>query len=269
MALLGSSKYFLRHQMDSFTSAEKEKIWGRWRAFNTSGLDIPAIQPKSMVQHFQSLTGKEFRVVLQAAPFIFFETKMSDNEREVWTALAHLSPYIFQTKINNMDLYLKELDVLIQIFLKAVVKLSAQWCNKPKFHMLIHLCDCIRRFGPPCLFATEKFESYNGNTRSASIHSNHLSPGRDIANSFNSYKLIRALSAGTKLYDKQLKSYIQSGSKIQELFHDNKRFQKALGYNASWNQPEEIQIGSEVISLLILLIKIFFDIELFSICYRD
>ncbi|KAH9816554.1 hypothetical protein DFH28DRAFT_891024 [Melampsora americana] len=144
----------------------------------------------------------------------------------------------------NLNTYIKELEQLIQIFLNTIVALSAQWCNKPKFHMLIHLCESIRRFGPPCLFATEKFESYNGNTRSASIHSNHLSPGRDIANSFNSYKLIRALTAGTKLYNKELKTYIQSGSKVQELFRINKRFQKALGFNASWNQHHEIQIGS-------------------------
>ncbi|KAH9808088.1 hypothetical protein DFH28DRAFT_1198469 [Melampsora americana] len=243
VVLLGIAKYLLRHQMNGCSSAEKDKLWGRWRSFDTSGLNIPPIQPKSMIQHFQSLNGKEFRVVLQAAPFVFLETKMSNEERQAWTALAHLAPYLFQTEITNVDLYLKELENLIQAFLKKIVQLSAQWCNKPKFHMLIHLCDSIRRFGPPCLFATENFESYNGNTRSASVHSNHLSPGRDIANSFNSYKLIRALTSGAALYDRKLRTYIRSGLKVQELFQNNKPFQKALGFNASWNSENTIKIG--------------------------
>ncbi|KAH9817323.1 hypothetical protein DFH28DRAFT_926849 [Melampsora americana] len=220
VVLLGIAKYLLRHQMNSFSPAEKDKLWGRWRSFDTSGLQIPSIQPKTMIQNFQSLTGKEFRVVLQAAPFIFLETKMSDEEHQTWTALAHLSPYLFQTEITNIQLYLKQLENLIQIFLKTILNLSAQWCNKPKFHMLTHLCESIKRFGPPCLFATENFESYNGNTRSSSIHSNHLSPGRDIANSFNS-------------------------SKVQELFQENKLFQKALGFNASWNKENNIEIGKK------------------------
>lgn len=59
IVLLGVAKYLLRHQMGKCNSAEKETIWGRWKSFNTSGLNISPIQPKSMIQHFQSLTGKE------------------------------------------------------------------------------------------------------------------------------------------------------------------------------------------------------------------
>ncbi|KAH9812257.1 hypothetical protein DFH28DRAFT_899261, partial [Melampsora americana] len=54
VVLLGVSKYLLQHQMSSCTATKKEKIWGRWRSFNTSGLNIPPIQPKSMIQNFQS-----------------------------------------------------------------------------------------------------------------------------------------------------------------------------------------------------------------------
>lgn len=231
--------------MGKCNSAEKETIWGRWKSFNTSGLNISPIQPKSMIQHFQSLTRKEIWVVLQAAPFIFFESNLSSNERQTWQALSHLAPYIFQTEISNWELYIKDIDRLLEEFLKTIVQLLAQWCNKLKFHMLIHLCESICRFGPPCLFATENFESYNGKTWSSSIHSNHLSPGRDIANSFNSYKLMRALTAGTKLYDQQLKTYIRAGSKVRALFCENKLFHKALGFNASWNNQNQIEIGSK------------------------
>ncbi|KAH9812707.1 hypothetical protein DFH28DRAFT_1061525, partial [Melampsora americana] len=136
--LLGVGKYLMRNQMNSCSGSEKDSIRGRWRSFNTSGLNIPPIQPKTMIQHFMSLNGKEFRAVLQAAPFIFFELNILAEERATWIALAHLAPYIFQTEITNIDLYLRELACLIEIFLKSIVELTAQWCNKPKFHMLIH-----------------------------------------------------------------------------------------------------------------------------------
>ncbi|KAI8459899.1 hypothetical protein BY996DRAFT_6409842 [Phakopsora pachyrhizi] len=43
-----------------------------------------------------------------------------------------------------------------------LISTNAQWVNKPKLHMLIHLIQSIAHFGPASLFATEKFESYNG-----------------------------------------------------------------------------------------------------------
>ncbi len=58
------------------------------------------------------------------------------------------------------------------------------WFNKPKFHILVHLPDHIRRFGPAMLFATEGFESFNAVIRDKSVHSNCLAPSRDIALAF-------------------------------------------------------------------------------------
>ncbi|KAH9807409.1 hypothetical protein DFH28DRAFT_938733 [Melampsora americana] len=165
---------------------------------------------------------------------------------EAWKALSHLAPYIFQTDIGDVKTYRENLQRLVRIFLKAIIQLSAQWCNKPKFHMLIHLCDAINQFGPPCLFATENFESYNGNTRESSIHSNHLSPGRDIANSCNNNRLMRAFGAGSHIYDHKLKTYIHAGRKVQETFRNNRLFQRALGFNALWNQENSVEFGSQV-----------------------
>ncbi|KAH9818314.1 hypothetical protein DFH28DRAFT_888268, partial [Melampsora americana] len=66
----------------------------------------------------------------------------------------------------------------------------ARWTNKPKFHLLTHSPKSIQWYGPCHLVATEIFESFNFVLRNASIHSNHLAPGRDIGNSFNSYQMM-------------------------------------------------------------------------------
>ncbi|OAV89965.1 hypothetical protein PTTG_28472 [Puccinia triticina 1-1 BBBD Race 1] len=112
--------------------------------------------------------------------------------------------------------------------------MNGRWANKPKFHHLLHLPESIRRYGPASLFATEKFESFNGVIRNASIHSNRLSPSRDIATSFNNYNIIRLLLSGAILFDHEHQRYFQASPEIRALFENNQFIQKAMGYNSHW-----------------------------------
>jgi hypothetical protein len=51
---------------------------------------------------------------------------------------------------------------------------------KTKFHVIAHLPDDIRRFGPSVLYSTQLYECWNGVFRLCSILSNHGSPSHDI-----------------------------------------------------------------------------------------
>ncbi|KNF03330.1 hypothetical protein PSTG_03598 [Puccinia striiformis f. sp. tritici PST-78] len=171
--LLGPVKYLWRDFMGRITPTQLPQLEARWRAFNTDGLNIPPIQPRYMIAHWKSFVGKEFRVVLQAAPFVMFPF-MDTDLKLIWSALCALGSYVFQTCIKDMDTYIRELKNHIQHFEFHLVKMSGRWANKPKIHMIIHLEESILRFGPASLFATEKFKSFNGIVRENSIHSNRV-----------------------------------------------------------------------------------------------
>jgi hypothetical protein len=230
VVLLGVVKYLVREFMSKLKPAELSQLEARWRAFNIDGLNMPPLQAKYMVTHYKSFVGKEFCIVLQAAPFVFFPF-MTQEKKDTWLALCKMSQLVFMTHIRDMDEYLYNLTCYIDQFLFHVSKMSGRWANKPKFHMLKHLPQSIKRFGNASLFATEKFESYNGIIRNSSIHSNRLSPGRDIAKSFTEYQIMRHLLSGSKLYDHVKRRYIQAAPEVTSLFKENPMIQKAMGYN--------------------------------------
>ncbi|POW18334.1 hypothetical protein PSHT_05903 [Puccinia striiformis] len=103
--LLGPVKYLFRDFMKGLNDLQKSELLALWYSFNTNSLDIPSIRPSSMVQYRSSLIGKDFRIILQAAPFIFFQF-MTPSQINIWSSLCHLGSLIFQTHIEDMDTYI-------------------------------------------------------------------------------------------------------------------------------------------------------------------
>jgi hypothetical protein len=231
--LLGIVKYMVRDVMGRAKPAELGEIEGWYRAFSTTSLNIPSFSPYYMAKHSSNFVGKEFKMVLQSAPFVLSKF-FTNDERLAWGALCQLAPLVFQTRIEDMASYLINLRFHIQKFLFYIIRTTAQWINKPKFHMLVHLPESIERFGPASLFATEKFESYNGVLRNASVHSNRQSPGKDIAITFGNYKVLRHLICGGHFkHPKHPAVYITAGSAVSRLFVDHPLVQVSMDYNDS------------------------------------
>jgi hypothetical protein len=238
VALLGFVKYLARDILGGkkLNPNQKKELAARLESFNTQGLNIPPINGKSFVNHIKSLVGKEFKILVQAAPFIFFQF-LEPERKAIWTALCQLVPFIFITKIDNMEEYLTRLNICIKNFIYHAIKTTAQWVNKPKFHHLLHLPESIRRFGPATLFATEKFESFNGVLRNASIHSNRQSPGRDIAITFDNYYTHRFLLSGGYMYNPETETYCKASQEVLNIFLKNEAIRKSFGYNYTASNP--------------------------------
>ncbi|EFP84986.2 uncharacterized protein PGTG_11155 [Puccinia graminis f. sp. tritici CRL 75-36-700-3] len=230
VVLLGVVKYLLRDfMMTTIKPKHLPQLIASWDSFVVNSLHMGQIKGKYFVKHYKSLVGKHFRIVLQLAPFVLFQF-MNDQQRELWTALCQMSALIFQTSIPHMDTYLTDLRGKIDRFMYLLIQMSAQWVNKPKFHMLYHLPESIRRFGPACLFATEKFESFNGILRNASVHSNRHCPGRDLAVTFANYECMRALLSGGQLYNHIDQTVFHTTQAVTNMFNDP-MIQKSMGYN--------------------------------------
>jgi hypothetical protein len=100
---------------------QKKDLLALWNSLN-----IPSIRATSMVQYLTSLIGKDFRIILQAAPFIFFQF-ITPSKIHIWSSLCHLASLIFQTHIDNMTEYISDLKNHIDIFLNHIIRDTAQW----------------------------------------------------------------------------------------------------------------------------------------------
>jgi len=134
-----------------------------------------------------------------------------------------------------------DLEVLIANVLDIWAKIDAnRIIDKMKLHVLTHLPEDIRRFGPAGLYIVEGFEGWNRIWRLCSILSNHHSPSRDIAIKLCKAERIKHLLSGGFWRDKDTKKYVQAGKAVQELFESDKRLRRRLG----WSLPPGLVPGT-------------------------
>lgn len=105
MILLGFIKYFWRDAISRLSDAQKVTVIARLSSLNTSGLDVPPLAGHTLVTYSGSLTGRDFRIIAQVAPFVLYD--MLDKDLlECWAALAMLVPLIWQPKIIHLENHL-------------------------------------------------------------------------------------------------------------------------------------------------------------------
>ncbi|KAJ7270338.1 hypothetical protein C8J57DRAFT_1435474 [Mycena rebaudengoi] len=190
--LLGFVKYFWRDAVARVKNLDKEILISHLSSFNVSGLGISPLPGHTLVNYSGSLTGRDFRTIAQAAPFVLHGLLLPEYI-ELWTALSAVVTLVWQPHIPDLEKYSVELEEAIKHFLDCTCNLTLQWFNKPKFHVILHLPDHIRWFGPAMLFATEGFESFNAIIRACSVHSNRHAPSHDIASRMAKGNRIRHL----------------------------------------------------------------------------
>lgn len=196
VVLLGFVKYFWRDAVSRLSTTQRATLQTRLSSFDVSGLNIPRLSGKTLVQYANSLTGRDFRAISQVAPFVLADLGLPEECLASWQALSALVPLVWQPAIANKEEYIGQLTAAIDRLLISTARWTPRWFNKPKFHLILHLPDHILDFGPAGIFATEAFESFNAIIRSKSVHSNRQAPSRDIARAFAQESRVRHLMSG-------------------------------------------------------------------------
>ncbi|KAG7087903.1 hypothetical protein E1B28_011950 [Marasmius oreades] len=103
--------------------------------------------------------------------------------------------------------------------------------RKIKLHLLGHLVEDIRSFGPLLGVATESFESYNGVFRACSVLSNHRAPSRDIAKQIGNQEGLKHRLSGGWWYNVKDQKWTQSGSGVKNMLKRHSILRGMLGWS--------------------------------------
>lgn len=108
VVLLGFVKYLWRDivQNQLKNKADKKDLLAtRLSSLDVSGLGISPLAGQTLVQYSGSLTGRDFRAIAQAAPFVVYDL-VSKDCFETWVALSKLIPLIWQPGIEDVESHL-------------------------------------------------------------------------------------------------------------------------------------------------------------------
>ena len=87
------------------SNAQKDLLKQHINLLNISGLQIEQHLPgNTLVWYAGSLTGQDFRVTAQIAPFVLYDL-VSPTSFAVWVSLSNLMPLIWQPEIEDINKY--------------------------------------------------------------------------------------------------------------------------------------------------------------------
>jgi len=105
VVLLGFVKYLWRDLVQNQLGNKEDKkalLVTRLSSFDVLGLEISPLAGQTLVQYSGSLTGRDFRALAQAVPFVAYDL-VSKECLETWVALSRLIPLIWQPEIVDID----------------------------------------------------------------------------------------------------------------------------------------------------------------------
>ncbi|KAJ6609616.1 hypothetical protein B0H10DRAFT_1954443 [Mycena sp. CBHHK59/15] len=209
--LLGDDKYVWHETNKVWDKPKGETFVIRLQSSAADGLNLPSLHGWYIVQYKNVLIGKHFKILQQLG---VSTSTMICVARTSSTCGKHLAD--LQICIDNV------LDIWGLVDPARII-------TKYKLHVLPHLPDDIRQFGPSILFQTEVFECWNGIFRLYSILSNLQASSHDI---------------GVILTDMERFKH-QARTKVISFLHHNKELQRRLGWmDKSKPKPGSIKLES-------------------------
>ncbi|KAL1699940.1 hypothetical protein EV121DRAFT_283734 [Schizophyllum commune] len=231
--LLGVVKYAWYILHTSWSEDERNLFAARLQCTDIDGLSIAPIRAFHLTQYRNNLIGKDFKMLMQTTPFhvhgISEATEKHPDRFTLVKAVGELGAALWVHEIKDMEMYLADLEVLTANVLDAFGDVDCKKILvKIKLHLLPHLIDDIRRFGPAIRNSTEVFECFNAVFRLCSVLSNHQAPSRDIAQKFTSMDRVKHILSGG--YWKEGSQWVQAGSGVRSVLRKKPIIQRYLGW---------------------------------------
>ncbi|KAJ4492105.1 hypothetical protein C8J55DRAFT_533997 [Lentinula edodes] len=236
--LLGVVKYVWHMFHTSLSIEQKNLSVVRLQSTDLDGLTVPPLRAAYMMQYNNNLIGKHFKTLMQTMSFHVHDM-VTPAQFQLIQSVGELGAMLWIHEINNLELYLKDLEIIIGNTLDAFAAVDpAKIINKVKIHLLNHIVPDIRRFGPIIRNSTEVFECFNAIFRMCSVFSNGQAPSRDIACQFAGMDRVKhILSGGYWVHGSG--QWVQAGPRVQEVLTNQPIIQCHLG----WIPKEAIKIG--------------------------
>ncbi|KZV86368.1 hypothetical protein EXIGLDRAFT_622070, partial [Exidia glandulosa HHB12029] len=226
--LLGIAKYVWYDLHSSWTPPMENLFAIRLQSTDTLGLNIPPLRASYMLQYKNNLIGKHFKSLLQTSAF-HLHGLSTEKQFTLFNAAASLSAHLWFGVIKDMEEYLSDLQILIDNVLDAFADIDpTRILLKVKMHILTHIIDDIRRFGPAVRFSTEIFECFNAIFRMCSVLSNHQAPSRDIAIALSNIDRMKHIISGG--FWQQDGEWIQASTSVQSVLFEHPIIQEHLGW---------------------------------------
>ncbi|KAH9915819.1 uncharacterized protein B0H18DRAFT_939590 [Fomitopsis serialis] len=240
--LLGIVKYIWHATHTKWNAAQKRTYALRLQATNRDGLSIHPIRANYIMQYANSLIGRQLKTVIQTAVFHVHDL-VDPLPFRLWKAVGDLAVLLWFTEISepNLEQYLADIEVAVANVLDLFAGMDAsQLLEKIKLHLLNHICQDTRRFGPLLNVITESYECFNAVFRACSILSNHLAPSRDIANQLADLEGFKHRLTGGWWADDSTGTWVRAGSDVRDFMQTCPMLQTMLG----WSDPAHLKPAS-------------------------
>ncbi|KAJ7055231.1 hypothetical protein C8F01DRAFT_1063097 [Mycena amicta] len=246
--LLGVIKYVWHHlHTNQWSDSDRRLLAIRLQSTDISSMKIPPVRGAYMMQYRNNLIGKHYKTIMQSLAFHVHDI-CTPEQIQLIKASADLGARVWVSVIDDMEKYIEDLKVAVANVLDAWDAVDPlRIIVKIKLHLLPHLPDDVRRFGPPVRFSTETQEGYNAVFRMCSINSNNQAPSRDIAQKFASMNTVKHLLCGGRWWSSSRQEWSQPGMEVTKILRDDPVFQRHLGWvSASKVNPGLIRfLGAE------------------------
>ncbi|TFK16465.1 hypothetical protein FA15DRAFT_553742, partial [Coprinopsis marcescibilis] len=194
--LLGVVKYAWHWTHTGWKEPQRSRYSTRLQATDTKGMSIPAIRAAYITQFANSLIGRQLKILVQTNAFHVHDLVGAEQYQFI-KATGVLAALLWVPEIFDMEEYVADLTTCIANVLDSAAALDpSKIIAKIKYHLLTHIPQDVRRFGPIIGVATESYESFNIIFRHCSILSNHQAPSRDIAHQLARQETFRHLVSG-------------------------------------------------------------------------